>query len=48
MRILGIAAPAIHVQTHRDEGLPFELSHVDDRILSAEDAIVIRCDVGDT
>ena len=48
MRIFGIAAPAIHVQTHCGEGLPFELSHVDDWILSAEDTIVVACDVGDT
>ena len=48
MRILGIAAPAIHVQTHRGEGLPFEFSHVDDWILSAEDTVVVACDVGDT
>ena len=48
MRILGISAPAIHVQSHCGEGLPFKLAHVHYRILSAEDTIVIGCDVGDS
>ena len=48
MRILGISAPAIHVQSHCGEGLPFKLAHVHYRILSAEDTIVIGGDVGDS
>ncbi len=46
LRVLGVAAPAVHVELHGCECLPLEIAHVDRHVLSAEDTVHIAGDIG--
>ncbi len=48
LRIFLVGAPAVHVELHGGEGLPFEVTHVDRYVASAENAVHVRRDVGHT
>ena len=41
-----VGAPSVHVQLHRGEGLPLEVAGIHRHVLSAEDAVHVRADVG--
>ena len=46
MGILLIGSPAVHVQLHGGERFPLEIADVHQRVLSAENAVHVRTDIG--
>ena len=46
MRVLGIAAPPVHIELHWSESLPLKLAHIDRHTLATEDAVHVACYVG--
>ena len=46
MGILFVRAPPVHVELHRREGLPLEVSRIDRKVTASEDAIHVGSDVG--
>ena len=46
LRILGVAAPPVHIELHGREGLPLEVTDVDGHVLAAEDTIHVAAHVG--
>ena len=46
MGILLIGSPAVHVQFHGGERFPLEIADVHQRVLSAENAVHVRTDIG--
>ena len=46
VRIFGIGTPTIHVQLHGSEGFPLIFAHIHGNVLTSEDTIHVRSDVG--
>ena len=46
MGILFVRTPPVHVELHRREGLPLEVSRIDRKVAASEDAIHVGSDVG--
>ena len=46
LRIFGVRAPSVHVELHRGESLPLELTHIDGNVFPTENTVEVGSDVG--